>query len=51
MTLLWQHIIVIAALVIAGIYLVWHFRKGRHTEPGCKSCGAVDALTKRESKS
>lgn len=51
MTLLWQHIIVIAALAVAGLYLVWHYRKGSKAEPGCKSCAAYRALTKKESKS
>ena len=51
MTLLWQHITVLAVLAVAGLYLVWHFRKGSKAEPGCKSCGAYKALLKKEPKS
>ena len=50
MTLLWQHIIVIGALASAGLYLVWHFRKGNKAEPGCKSCELLESMTKKESK-
>lgn len=51
MTPFWQHIIVIAALVLAGGYLVWYFVEGRKAEPGCKSCAALNALNKKKSES
>jgi hypothetical protein len=50
MTLLWQHIIVIAALASAGLYLVRHFRKSGRVKPGCKSCEALRTLTEKQPK-
>ncbi|MEE8577201.1 MAG: hypothetical protein V3T31_08085 [candidate division Zixibacteria bacterium] len=49
MTVLWQQIVVWGVLLVAGVYLAIHFYRQRKVEMGCKSCPALEAMTKKSS--
>lgn len=53
MTELWQYLTIIFLILIAAVYLVFHFLKSRRTKKTCKNCALyihADKMNKARDK-